>query len=164
MVWDPPDWTAGTHPDGFDLEAVSDQIVQLTHPGWTDYSTSMVIDGATTDPTLGNSTLQALYRRCEESDVVDFTFKLTIGSTFSAGSGIYTFSLPIDMMSPQIWTGPAIVFDTGTAMRSAAVTPIAATGVLLYVDGSGAALGSTGPAGAGWATGDYVSMTIRYGV
>lgn len=164
MTWSTkPTWKAGVYPDGAELEAVVDQIADLTAAGWTDYSASMTITGATTSPTLGNSTLQAFYRSAPGTDVVDFVFKLTIGSTFSAGSGIYTFSTPVSMLSPQIFCGTATYFDGGTAFRTANLIAVSATGLLTYQDGSGAALGSGGP-GTAWATGDYVAGQIRYGV
>lgn len=163
MPWvSKPVLKAGVYPDGADLELIVDQIEQNTAPGRIDYT--MTIDGATTDPTLGNSTLQASYRRPAESDLVHFVFKLTIGSTFSAGSGVYTFPLPIAMASPQIDSGNCMVFDTGAVIRVLALVPSTSTGLVAYVDSVGSAIGSTGPAGAGWATGDFLAASLWYSV
>lgn len=165
MAWSSkPTFQAGVYPDGADLEAIVDQVDSLTSADRTDYSGSMSITGASSDPSLGNSTLQALYRQASGSNLVHFSFKLTIGSTFSAGSGVYTFSLPVAMASPQIDTGACNVFDTGAFVRTLALVPSSSTGLVAYIDGSGSAIGSGGPAGAGWATGDWISATILYSV
>jgi hypothetical protein len=161
MVWTPPSITAGQYPPAADLEYAFDQIADDTAPGWTDYSSQMTVTGSTTSPTLGNSTRQASYRRVPGGDIVFFQFKLTIGSTFTAGSGDYTFSLPVSMSSPQIATGIATYFDSGSAFYVANLVPISATGVISYRDGVGFPLGSGGP-GSAWATGDYVAGFITY--
>lgn len=154
---------AGRYPTAAAAEYWNDTLENLKAPGWTDYSSSMTVVGSISNPTLGNSTLQAFYRAPAGTDVVDFTFKLTIGSTFSAGSGTYTFSLPVPMLSPQIWPGHATYFETGVAFRTANLVAVSANGLITYHDGSGTALGSGGP-GSSWTTGDYVAGFIRYGV
>lgn len=157
-----PVMKSGQFPSAGDVEYWNDTLSNLVAAGWTDYSSSMTIVGSISNPTLGNSTLQAFYRQPVNSDVVDFCFKLTVGSTFSAGSGTYTFSLPVPMLSPQIYPGYATYFDTGTAFRAAVLVPSSASGFISYQDGSGSALGSGGP-GTAWATGDYVAGSFRYG-
>lgn len=161
MSWTPPNFNAGQYPPASDIEYTTDQVADLTAPGWLSYG--MVLTGFTTNPTLGSSTLEAIYRQVPGTDIVDLTFKLTIGAGFVVGSGIYQFSLPVPMIAPQIFTGVSAVLDNGTAMRSGIVIAINANQVVTYYDGAGAALGSGGP-GTAWATGDFVSASISYGV
>lgn len=158
----PTDWAPGQYPRGAGLEAILDQIEANTAPGVTDFSTGYTIVGSTTNPTLGNSVLQAYYRRPMNSDLVDFWLKLTIGSTFSVGSGHYEFPLPFNEASPQLGCGSGTIFDTGTAFYTANCISIAAGRVIMYIHGSGAALGSGGHGLAAWATGDYIQAHYPY--
>lgn len=161
MVWTPPNTNAGQYPNASDLEYGWDQVVDLTHPGWNDFSTSLVITGSTTSPTPGNSTRQAFWRRPPESDWIIYVFKYTIGSTFGAGSGTYSFNLPVAMMSPNIFTGHTVIFDITTAVYQGTLLASSPTDVITYRDGSANALAATGP-GTAWATGDFVSGQIVY--
>lgn len=163
MTWTPPAFNAGQYPPAAELEYAFDQIADLTAPGWTDYSPNMVITGSTTNPTLGNSTLLAMYREVPGTDIVHFVFKLTIGSTFSAGNGFYTFSTPHTMLSPLLWNGWASFFDLGVAFYTANLVPDSSTRLTTYKDGSGVPLGNSGP-GTAWAAGDFVAGGIFYGV
>ena len=160
-----PTYKAGQYPQGADVEWTVDSINNLKAAGWTDYSApSMTITGSTTSPTLGNSTLQAFYRQAVGTDVIDFVFKLTIGSTFSAGSGLYTFSMPIAMLAPQLNIGVCNWLETGVAYYSVALLPISANELIMARDGATGALTHTGPSGAGWTAGDILSGQIRYAV
>jgi len=142
----------------------SDQINELTAPGWTDYSSSFDIIGSTTNPTKGNSVYAADYRRPDGSDLCIARFRVTIGSTWSSGSGNYQWKLPFDPASPVISVGSAHVFDSGTAIRNAVVSPGDTTGyVYIWRNDASTPLGSAGP-GTAWATGDIVTVQYAYKV
>lgn len=61
--------------------------------GWTAYTPSWT--ASTTNPTLGNGTLTAAYKRWDAvSKMVSFRIRLVMGSTTGYGSGQWSFSLP----------------------------------------------------------------------
>jgi hypothetical protein len=163
MVWVPPNFNAGQYPPASDLEYAFDQIADLTHPGWTDWSSTFVLDALSVTPTKGNSTYMARYRKVPDGDVVDFEFYILIGSTFSAGSGVYEFPVPHAPSSGAILCalGPGYIFDSGTANRTG-VMRFAPGGYLeWYLNGATAAITHTG-SGTAWATGDIITGSIRY--
>lgn len=61
---------------------------------WIDYSSSFSLTGSGGNPTLGNSTLVARYTY-KTPHTIQVVVQLTIGSSFSVGSGFYQFSLPV---------------------------------------------------------------------
>jgi hypothetical protein len=67
-----------------------------------------------TQPTLGNGTLVGKYSRI--GDLVYFSIKLTFGSTTSAGTGDYSFSLPFAMTNTSNGiAGSAAALNDGVA-------------------------------------------------
>lgn len=62
---------------------------------WTSYATTW--GASTTNPTLGNGTLTMTYLLAGK--LLIGRFELTIGSTTSVGSGIYTLTLPVSVAS-----------------------------------------------------------------
>jgi hypothetical protein len=141
----------------------SDQINELTAPGWTDWSSTFALQASTSNPTLGNSTKAARYRRVDGADVVDFEFRIVVGSTFSAGSGSYRFTVPFNASADAILqtSGTAYVLDNGTANRHLLMRFEAAGYLNMFLNNSTGALASGG-SGTAWATGDILSGTIRY--
>lgn len=123
-----PVFAAGHVPTAAELEQWSDQIDSLTAPGWTSYTPTWA--GSTTNPTIGNSTLNFRYRRPAGADLVIVAFAVFIGSTFSAGSGNYTWTLPVTASSNwSIFIGAAYIFDSGAAARYGATIKLDSTGV-----------------------------------
>lgn len=155
--------TAGSRLLAEDLLPWSDQINSLTAPGWTDWSATFALQAVTTNPTKGNSTYTATYRRPSGSDVVDFEWYILIGSTFSAGNGVYRFTVPFNAHATSILTsvGNGYILDTGTANRQGVVRFEAAGYVNLFLNGATSAITHAG-SGTAWATGDIISGSIRY--
>jgi hypothetical protein len=139
------------------------QINSLTDPDWTDYSASFTLTAATTNPTKGNSTYSARYRRPTNSDLIHYEGKITIGSTFSAGSGVYRFSLPVNAsaLAQANAVGQAYIFDSGTANRQGTIRLDAATYFQLYLHDSLSGITNTG-SGTAWATGDIIAWSVYY--
>lgn len=146
-----------------DLKAATDQITSNQAPGWTDYSASFALTAVTTNPTKGNSTYSARYRRSSGGDIIFYEGKLTIGSTFSAGSGVYRFSVPVNASATAIANvvGQAYIFDSGTANRQGTIKFEAAGYFNIYLHDSSAAITHTG-SGTAWATNDTISWSIYY--
>lgn len=69
-------------------------------PGWQDWTPTLT--ALTTNPTMGNS--ERLGRYVVRGDgTVSFSAKITIGSTFSSGSGFYMLPLPVPANSDLEW-------------------------------------------------------------
>lgn len=139
------------------------QINSLTAPGWTDYSASLTLTATTTNPTKGNSTYEAAYRRSASGDIVQFRGRITIGSTFAAGSGNYRISLPVTATSSAIGTtaGSGFVLDNGTANFIMVTNILTTTTLEMHLNNSLSGLGSAGP-GTAWATGDQIRWSFAY--
>lgn len=60
--------------------------------GWSTYT--LTVTGSGGNPTQGNSTYSARYRRLNDHTVM-VVVQVTIGSTFVVGGGFYQFSLPV---------------------------------------------------------------------
>ncbi len=144
-----------------DVKAVkdtADAAVPLTDfsDALTDYSTSFTITAATTNPTKGNSTYVAKYLAIGK--MMWYSVKITIGSTFSAGSGVYSFLSPQTLDTNIGQTGAAKVLDAGTKAYIAMVEPIDSTHFAITQDAATTALTNAGP-GTAWATGDIISFS-----
>lgn len=129
---------------------------------WTDYgSVTTILTASTTNPTLGNSVWKAAYYATP--DLVHIRFNITIGTTFSAGSGNYRILLPVaasvDAISAS--TGVAFIDDFGTAQRVAVLIATSSTKIEMFRDSVSSSIGSGGP-GTAWATSDRVSATYTY--
>lgn len=125
---------------------------------WTTYA-GFTITASTTNPAKGNSTYIARYKQIGKT--VQLAFKVDIGSTFSPGSGTYSFSLPVAANGALLAQGVAKVFDSGTANLVAAIDPVGSTTCQVTIHNSGGSLGSAGP-GTPWAGGDYIRGSITY--
>lgn len=148
---------------GSEMELVLAQIDALTDTDWTDYSTGFAINGSSSDPTQGNSTITAEYHQIPGSKLVTIRFRYTIGSTFAAGSGNYDFPLPSGLpeASPTIMNGTGTVSDTGTAIRWCSVISNTSTSIYVFRNDQGSPIGSAGP-GTAWATGDWIQVVYPY--
>lgn len=63
--------------------------------GWTSYSPAWTASGTT--PTVGNGSLTGRYRVGPEADLVVAEIRLVCGSTSTAGSGAWFWSLPVNV-------------------------------------------------------------------
>lgn len=167
----PASWAAPGHVKrGSEDREVLDQVSRLTGDGWTDYTTTapsggqaFTLSAVTTPPTQGNSTYSARFRRPTGSDLCFVEIYILIGSTFSAGNGVYRFLLPFNASAASILagTGTGYILDTGTANRTGVTRCEAAGYVNWYLNGSSAAITNTG-SGTAWATGDIIALTHVY--
>jgi hypothetical protein len=153
-----PTFTAGQPVLGSDLATMAGYLSALSG-SMTDWSSSFSIGATTTAPTKGNSTYVARYNRAGK--LLLFQFKVTIGSSFSAGSGTYLFALPYAARVMAEQSSSAYVLDSGTANYPAVVTisDSSTSAVSLFLQGSSAALGSAGP-GSAWNAGDQARASM----
>src|SRR5689334_1454336 len=124
-------FSAGRRLAASQLNTMVDQINSLTAPGWTDYvsaapsgGSAFTLTASSSNPTKGNSTYQADYRRPAGADRVDVRIKLTIGSTFVVGSGTYRFGLPFTAAAgaAAVTTGSVWINDSTTNLRAGWLT------------------------------------------
>jgi hypothetical protein len=140
-------------------------IVPVLTDDWVDWSSSFTVGASTTAPSLGSSTKEAYYKAVGEGFVVvQFGLRVTVGGAWNAGSGTYQFALPFPAKSHGTlpYVGVAFINDAGAVFRVGAV--LVSNGdsyATVYYDGSGGALGSSGP-GTAWATGDSVLAEVLY--
>jgi hypothetical protein len=159
------DWsgTVPTYAAGDEVKASNMQIesaIETALTGaWTDWSASLTITASPTPPTKGDSTYSARYARL--SKLVIFQFKVTIGSTFVAGSGTYIFGIPYPAHAADEQVGAAYMLDSGTANRIGVCAIVGTGGLSVFRDGLATALSDTGP-GTAWAAGDQVRCSIIY--
>lgn len=132
-------------------------------PGWVDYSGTFTLTAVTTNPTKGNSTYQAYYRRSATSDVCDVQIYIVIGSTFSAGSGAYRFLVPFTSLSTELMTAHAFINESGVALRVGAGQFVDTTHFEMIYDAAGGIIGSGGLS-TSWTTGDSIKISLRYGL
>lgn len=134
-------------------------------PGWVDYSGTFTLTATTTNPTKGNSTYQAYYRRPATADVCDVQIYISIGSTFAAGSGSYRFLLPFTGRSTDLMVVAGAGLEQGVAFRCFGSQFVDTTHFEVWGDGAGVVLGSAGYFGAGgWTTSDFIKLVLRYGL
>jgi len=110
---------------------------------WTSYTP--VLTATVTNPTIGNSVWDAAY--CKIGKTVHVRMKLTLGSTFSAGSGVYVFSLPLSPKSGTEGAISAVYVDT-SASNVYRVTGLLSSGQInrsYYGDGGSITLGAAAP-------------------
>jgi hypothetical protein len=130
-------------------------------PGWVDYSSTFTLTAVSVNPTKGNSTYVARYHYPSNGEVIQVQVRIDIGSTFSAGSGVYRFLLPFSANTNDVSIGSAYILDTGTANRMAVVRRETTTQVCLYLNGALTALNEAG-SGTAWATGDVIQFSYIY--
>lgn len=117
-----------------------------------------LLTATTTNPTLNNSTLTGAYWQIGKA--VFWKLKLTIGSTFSVGSGIYLFSLPATATETDVMCGSGYIVNG--SLRKPVTASTNSTTVLRITRASNeTAVDNTGP-GAAWATGNIVTLTGVY--
>jgi hypothetical protein len=160
-----PTFSAGQRLTASDLQILADQIDSLTAPGWVSYGSTFaeLIDAYGTDPTQGDSTVYARYRRPAGSDMCSFYMKVDIdtGGGFSAGTGAWRFHLPYDASSAASMTFRMAVNESGVLIRTGATYRVSDGRFEATCDES-TAIGELGIAGSGWTTGDWMTFAGTY--
>lgn len=130
---------------------------------WTSYTPTLT--ASTTNPTIGNGTLTGRYRYLDAS-LIHIKVSWTFGSTSAAGSGEYSFALPVASTATMDTALAAWFIDNGTAYYAAS-GHIYSGGSVINPIAIGDATGTRGLGHAvpvAWATGDKVVITGLYEV
>lgn len=94
------------------------QVTDDVNGVWTDYSSTFAWTAASSNPTQGNSTYSARWRYVG-LHTIRVCINLVLGSTFVAGSGVYSWSLPTAAADAHAYgaVGSIYILDSGTAVR-----------------------------------------------
>lgn len=132
-----------TDDDEVDYYNGSAWVSALPVGAWRTYTPT--VTGSTTNPTIGNSVFDAAYSQFGKT--VHVRIKLTLGSTFSAGSGAYSFSLPVTSKSGTEGAISALYIDTSASATYRIIARLTTDSVFRsYVtDGGAGFLSSTNP-------------------
>jgi len=148
-----------------EVAALDARLDALEDPLWTDYSGvgQFALTSSGTQPTLGNSTITARYK--QRPGLVTYQFDLTIGSTFTAGTGNYRIKLPI-ASADFLAVGAALVVDVSVpTFFPSIVIPIGGNlgNAEIYRAVAGTPTGAPfGAASFTLATGDIIRGQLEY--
>lgn len=133
------------------------QFVDL-YASWTAFTPTW--SGATTNPTIGNGTLDAAYKAIGKTAFV--RIRMSFGSTSTAGSGLWGFTLPA-AVTPATTEAIAgfITNSAGTVRHTVTGFLTAGSGVFRMALGNGSS-GVSNTAPFAWATGDQLVMCGSY--
>jgi hypothetical protein len=136
----------------------------ITTGAWPSYSPTLGAD--TTNPTLGNATLVGEYAVIGK--LCFFNIRFVYGSTTTAGSGNWHFSLPFtsSAFADQNFSGEAFI-SGGNRYPITGLIQNAQTTVSMFAPTSAtatnlAAVSNTGLAGAAWTTGSEIRISGWY--
>jgi hypothetical protein len=122
-------------------------------------SSPFAITAVTTNPTQGNGTWNCVYTRVGK--LVTFHMTFIFGSTSTAGSGAYLFTLPVASAYPM--TVPVLMFQSATGVGWRGLARLDSSGtslVRVYLNDATAVLAHNAP--WSWAPGDFIYMTGSY--
>jgi hypothetical protein len=133
------------------------QVTGVSLPGpWISFSTTW--SGSLGAPAIGNGSIQSTYMRAGKW--VSFRINLTWGSTTTAGSGAYGFTLPVAPIADQACA--AVVVDSNVSTRYACTGWLTnGAGVFRILTGGGAA-GISGTVPMTFATSDQIIVSGTY--
>lgn len=160
MAWSTPaTWVAGIPTVANFNNRIRDQFNALGD-AWASYSPAWT--ASTTNPVIGNGTLNGFYR--EIGKTIDYRIELTVGSTTTFGSGSYRMSLPTaaraaitSLAQPM---GNAGLGDTSASARYLRTAVYLTTTTVFLADEAGTAWTPTVPFTL--ANGDFVIIYGTY--
>lgn len=163
MAWTAPrTWVTGETPTAalFNTHLRDNQLAATT---WQDYTPAWTTDfGGGSNPSLGDGTITGRY--IQAGDLVHAHITLVIGSTSTAGSGRWQFSLPVTAATEASY-GPApfIYKDAGSVVYYWGIVWALGDVAQIYMNTTSASLGASV---AGYpvtiGAGDIMSTNITY--
>lgn len=155
----------GHAPTAGELAVYHDALAAISDP-WTDYSGSLVWQGAVTNPVIGNGVILAKY--LQVGKLVIYSGSITMGSTTTFGSSTWFVSLPVTPISLAAsntsYPGSALLFDNSvTAGRQSgtfSIIDLSPTPRGDFYIGSGGQVTSAAP--FTWAVSDVLGWTLVY--
>ncbi len=130
------------------------------YASWTAYTPTWT--GATTNPVLGNGTLDAAYQRAGDGKSVAVRIRLVIGSTTTLGSGLWSFSLPVGLAPAAVQAISGFSSNSaGTSRHTLGAYLTAGTGVFRIAATDGTS-GVSNSSPIAWANGDQLVLNGIY--
>jgi len=128
---------------------------------WTSYTPTLT--AATTNPTLGSSTITGRYKALDASTyIVKANLSITTGGAWNAGSGEWRIGLPsITSAAGVTAIGPAYILDSGTRYFAGSCRVVAGAtfiGPILCADAASGSVTHNTP--VTWATGDAIELQV----
>lgn len=137
---------------------VTDRWTNL-YSAWTSYTSSWT--AANSNPSVGNGTLTAAYKRNDVAKTVQIRLRLVTGSSTGYGSGAWSFSLPSGLAPSSFETLSAHVLDASSANRWAAVCYLSgANGIERIAVDASLGVSATNP--MTWAINDQLLISGTY--
>lgn len=133
--------------------------LQAAWTAWTPSPALTAISG--TNPTMGNSTVVGATHQIGKT--ILWRLRITLGSTFAAGSGTYALAMPFGIggiLSNEDPIGYGQVL-AGGARRAIQVYALTVNTAFMVRTSTEADLTSSGP-GVAWAAGQVISLTGVY--
>ena len=133
--------------------------LQAAWTAWTPSPALTVVSG--TNPTMGNSTVVGATHQIGKT--ILWRLRITLGSTFAAGSGTYALAMPFGIggiLSNEDPIGYGQVL-AGGARRAMQVYVLTVNTAFMVRTSTEADLTSSGP-GVAWAAGQVISLTGVY--
>lgn len=133
--------------------------LQAAWTAWTPSPALTVVSG--TNPTMGNSTVVGATHQIGKT--ILWRLRITLGSTFAAGSGTYALAMPFGIggiLSNEDPIGYGQVL-AGGARRAIQVYALTVNTAFMVRTSTEADLTSSGP-GVAWAAGQVISLTGVY--
>jgi hypothetical protein len=146
--------------DGQFLKREADQVVGTASAGgteeWQDYTPAWTSTG--TPPSVGNGSITGRYFK--QGKYVVAQIRLVWGSTTSAGTLQWRFSVPIDAAAAWRIMGTAVAIDTGSQYYHGHVLPVSVSSFALQRDATGGIFSPAVP--HAWTNTDELMITVIY--
>lgn len=136
---------------------VYQQLVDL-YASWTSYSPTWT--GATTNPVLGNGSLDAGYRAIGKT--ISVRIRLVIGSTTTLGSGLWSISLPSGLAPAAVQTLGGFASNSSGSSRYALGAYLTAGAGVFRIAAADGTSGVSGTSPFAWANGDQLVLNGVY--
>jgi hypothetical protein len=154
----PATWVAGTTVSAAQMNTEIRDAVTGIQAAWTAYTPTWA--GSTTNPVLGNGTIAGRYMRVGKT--FDVNIQLTMGSTTTFGTGVWSFSLPFTLLSGRAMYGNCDMVDTSASSGFFGnVVPFSTSSLSIRAVGAGAAANVTNLVPFTWATTDTLTILAR---
>ena len=155
----PRTWSVGETVTAANLNAQL-RDMQNAFGAWTSYTPSWT--ASTTNPVIGNGTIVGAYTQVQKT--VWYRAQITMGSTTTYGSGVYSLSLPVTHGTSSNQIVEAVAFDTSTGFYYRGLTVLFTAGTIRtqFVDAAGSTSGWTPTVPFTWASGDIYMVSGCY--
>ena len=130
------------------------------YASWASYTPTWT--GATTNPTLGNGTLDGAWTRFGDGKLIAVRLRLVIGSTTTLGSGLWSLSLPSGLTPSAVQSLSGFISNQSGSDRYAVGAYLTASAGVFRVAAADGTSGASNSSPLAWTTGDQLVLTGVY--